>query len=204
MLRAATPRAASARLCASHLSRSRLSSSLSIPGTPRSLGDITKLELLQDEEPDRVKAIWEAYHTDRQSVAGASVDAAEYEAVAKRAVESPMFVFPVRRDGGHFMLFSQFSAANRLFALTSLEDYQTNPQMAQPWGSVHLFDEMLGDKGVGLVRAEVAKERLTTDEATHLLLLVRRYYGTEAYDKPWTFNHANRHFDVDKYLEECP
>ena len=96
------------------------------------------------------------------------------------------------------------SRAHRRFALTFLDDYKQNPQMAQPWASVHLFDELLATKGVGLVRSEVVAERLTTDEAAHLLLLVRKYYGTDSYDRPYTFNHAQRHFSMDKYLETCP
>ena len=71
------------------------------------------------------------------------VDPQEHETILERGSESPTFVFPLRRESGHFMLFSQFSAANRMFVLTYLEDYRQNPTMAQPWGSVHLFDELL-------------------------------------------------------------
>ena len=76
--------------------------------------------------------------------------------------------------------------------------------MAQPWASVHLFDELLTTKGVALLRAEVASERLTTKEAEHLLLLVRRYYGSANYDKVYMFNHSERHFDLGAYLAACP
>ena len=50
----------------------------------------------------------------------------------------------------------------------------------------------------------MAPERLTKAEAAHLLLLVQRYYGTSSYDRVWTFNHAERHFDLDGYLAACP
>lgn len=178
--------------------------SMSIPGTPKSLGDITKVDMLADEEPARVRAIWEAYHAEHDSVAGASVDAVEYGELTARAAESPTFVFPVRGDGGHYMLLSQYTAAQRMWALTYLEEYKQSPATAQPWASVHLFDELLDTKAVGLVRAEVVPERLPTAEAERLLMLVRRYYGTSAYDKVWTFNHAERHFDLDAYLKTCP
>jgi predicted ATPase len=88
--------------------------------------------------------------------------------------------------------------------MTSLEEYQKNEATAQPWASVHLFDELVESKAVGLLRAEVSTDRLTTDEAIHLLLLVRRYYGSPHYDKAWTFNHAGRHWDMDKFLADCP
>ena len=35
-------------------------------------------------------------------------------------------------------------------------------------------------------------------------LLLRRYYGTDQYDRVWTFNHAERHFNLDAYLATCP
>ena len=125
-------------------------------------------------------------------------------ALVERGAESPSFVFPLRRDGGHFMLFSQFAPAHRMFVMTFLEDYRKNPELAQPWASVHLFDELVVSKGVGLLRAEVTAERLTDAEAAHLLLLVQRYYATSNYDKVWMFNHAEKHFDVEGYLAACP
>ena len=178
--------------------------SMSIPGTPRSLADITKVEKLQDEEPARVKAIWEAYHSDREGVAGIAIDPAEHADIVARGAESPTFVFPIRGDGGHYMLLSQYTAAQRMFAMTFLEDYRRSPETAQPWASVHVFDELLATNGVGLLRAEVMPERLPTAEAERLLLLIRRYYGSSSYDKAWTFNHAERHFDLDAYLKGCP
>ena len=162
-----------------------LASAISIPGTPRVLQDVAKIELLQPEAPARITAIWESFHKEQPNVAGVAVGPEEAASIVERGGESPNFVFPLRRDGGHFMLFSQFAPAHRMFVLTFLEDYRRAPEMAQPWASVHLFDELLAVKGVGLLRAEIAPERLTTAEAEHLLLLVQRYYGTSHYDKVW-------------------
>ena len=175
-----------------------------VPGTPRTLTDVAKLDLLQSEDPARIGAIWEAFHQEQQSVAGCAIDPVDDSTIVERGGESPNFVFPMRREGGHFMLFSQFSPAHRMFVLTSLEDYRRAPEMAQPWASVHMFDELVATKGVGLLRAEVLPERLTSAEAAHLLLLYQRFYGTSNYDKVWKFNHAERHFDLDGYLATCP
>ena len=161
----------------------RLSSGLTIPGTPRKLADVTKLDLLEQEEPSRIGAIWEAFHQEGAAVAGDTVGPDEADAIATRGAESPTFIFPLRRDGGHFMLFSQYAPASRMFVFTYLEDYRRSPEMAQPWASVHLFDEFVTTKAIGLLRAEVVPERLTTAEADHLLLLIRRYYGTSNYDR---------------------
>lgn len=182
----------------------RAATSLVIPGTPRELVDVVHLDLLQNEEPGRISAIWESFHESKDGIAGKCVDAIEHETIIERGSESPMFVFPIRREGGHFMLLSQFTAAQRMFVLTSLAEYQQNPAVAQPWASVHLFDDLLDTKAVALVRTEVMLERLTTEEAEHLILLLRRYYGTKAYDKVWTFNHSEKHFDLEAYLRDCP
>lgn len=181
-----------------------LSTGLVIPGTPRTLQDVAKVEMLAAEEPARVGAIWDAFHDDKTSCAGTTVGPEEATHLVERGTESPNFVFPVRREGGHFMLFSQYATAHHMFVMTFLEDYRRAPETAQPWASVHLFDDFTSTKGVGLLRCEVVPERLTAAEASHLMLLVQRYYATSHYDKVWSFNHAERHFDVEAYLASCP
>ena len=182
----------------------RPATSLSIPGTPRVLDDITRLDKLEAEDSHSVTAIWESFHEAREGVAGVSIDPPEHASILERGSESPMFVFPIRREGGHFMLYSQYAPESSMFVFTYLEDYRANPEMAQPWASVHVFDELIASKGVGLLRAEVVPERLTKAEGLQLLLLIRRYYGTSSYDKVWTFNHFQARFDLDAYLASCP
>ena len=184
--------------------RHRLASSLAIPGTPRTLKDLTKIELFEQEQPSRIGAIWEAFHQEQSDVAGDSLGPEEAESIVTRGSESPAFIFPIRREGGHFMLYSQYAPESSMFVFTYLEDYRANPEMAQPWASVHVFDELIASKGVGLLRAEVVPERLTKAEGLQLLLLIRRYYGTSSYDKVWTFNHFQARFDLDAYLASCP
>ncbi|KAL3905127.1 MAG: hypothetical protein SGPRY_011023 [Prymnesium sp.] len=170
------------------------------------LDELTKLDRLDSETPAAISAIWEAYHSDRPAVAAAVPPLEEFDRILARAAESPLFVFPIRREGGHFMLFSQYSPADRMFVLTYLEEYQRSPQAAQPWASVLLFDDLVATKGIPLLRSEVAEDKLTKKEAEHLILLYRRYYGNErsGYDKVWIFNHSERHFDLGAYLATCP
>ncbi|KAL1524895.1 hypothetical protein AB1Y20_019774 [Prymnesium parvum] len=198
------PRPSSSR--ASHAQRRCMSGFLAVPGVRRSLDEVAKLDMLNEEDPSRIGAIWESFHESRDAVAGASLELGDFDRMRTRGAESPMFVFPIRRNEGHFMLFSQFSPADQMFVLTYLEEYQRNPLTAQPWASIILFDELVATKGVPLMRAEVAQDRLTKKEAEHLLLLYQRYYAKEStgYDKVWMFNHANRHFDLGSYLASCP
>ena len=254
------------RLAARGAFLSRRSSSISLPGVPRRLGEVAKVELFEAEEPSRIGAIWESFHEDRPELAGCSVPADEHVKITERARESPLFIFPVRREQGHFLLLSQFNAQSDMFVMTFLEDYKRNPAAAQPWLSVTLFGELLTSKAVGLLRADIAPERLSKPEGEHMMALeraarsnvmalargspcvqpplqrptrslqppkrrtpsrvilaaaglanksrrslsafvtiqVRRYYGTDDYDRVWTFNHAERHFNLDAYLSVCP
>ena len=269
----------------------RRSSSLSLPGVARRLGEVAKVEMLEAEEPERISAIWDSFHEHRPELAGCSVAAEEHLKITERARESPLFIFPVRREQGHFLLLSQFNAPSDMFVMTFLEDYKQNPAAAQPWLSVTLFGELLTSKAVGLLRVDIAPERLSKQEGEHVLGLarharshtraprlrrqrrpvrpptarsgpptvprperrsrprrelgcqtaragerergaewarraprrrpggfwrkaadrarllatqVRRYYGTDNYDRVWAFNHAERHFNLDAYLSSCP
>jgi hypothetical protein len=111
------------------LSRRR-SSSLSLPGVARRLGEVAKVELFEAEAPDRISAIWDSFHEDRPELAGCSVTAEEHLKITERARESPLFIFPVRREQGHFMLLSQFNAQSDMFVMTFLEDYKQNRRRA--------------------------------------------------------------------------
>tara|TARA_B110001452_G_C15150388_1_gene400385 strand:- start:258 stop:992 length:735 start_codon:yes stop_codon:yes gene_type:complete len=192
----------------------RSSSSIALPGVPRRLADVAKLELLEAEQPAALAAIWEKYHENRPELSGSCVPAAEHAQIVERGRESPLFIFPVRREQGHFMLLSQFDVQHSVFVMTFLEDYKRNPAAAQPWLSVTLFDELMASKGLGLLRVEVrasspsrslsvavlltdrraswqaVPERLAKAEAAHIMSLVRRYYGTDDYDRVWSFNHV--------------
>ena len=77
------------------------------------LQDVAKIDMLEAEEPTRIGAIWEAFHQEQSSCAGASIGPEDAAHIVERGAESPNFVFPLRREGGHFMLFSQYSPAHR-------------------------------------------------------------------------------------------
>ena len=62
---------------------------------------------------------------------------------------APMFIFPVFRNDGYFMLLSQFQDG-KYCILTSLEEYKTNPAAAQPYLAFSFFDELANSKKIGL------------------------------------------------------
>jgi ATP synthase F1 complex assembly factor 1 len=171
-----------------------------IPGVPRKLDDVVKLELFEKLEPDGILSIWTKHHADKPELAAAAASADELDRIMKRGTESPSFVWPVRRQSGHILLYSQFAPAHSMFAFTFLEDYRRSPELAPPWMSVLLYNELVPTKGIALLRAESDSDRLTKEETEGLLALVRRFYATDDYDKVWAFNHFQRRFDLQAYL----
>ena len=69
---------------------------------------------------------------------------------------SRYFIYPIFREGGYFMLLSEFQ--DSCFLFTFLEDYRKNPKAANPWMSLTLYDEFLVDKDLGLLRGDVGAQ----------------------------------------------
>lgn len=132
----------------------------------------------------------------------------------------------MHREGGFFTLLSQFQDKYCLF--TYLDDYKANPATAQPYLTLTLYDDLVEDKGLALARADyglllgrevrqlpgawssVLLSALLTQpippsaqEATRLVLLLRRYYlDDERYKTVDTFNNVPQAFDINSYFEE--
>jgi len=172
-----------------------------IPGLSRKLDDVVKLDLFAQAEPDRVLHLWAMHHSDKPDLVGAAAEPAEFERIVARGTESPSFVWPVKREGGHMLLYSQYSPADFMFAFTFLEDYRRSPGLAPPWMSVLLYGDLIPSKGLALLRAEADSDRLTKEETQGLLKLLRRVYGGDDYDKVWAFNHFQKRFDLDAYVK---
>ncbi|CAN0358130.1 unnamed protein product [Hapterophycus canaliculatus] len=64
-----------------------------------------------------------------------------------------MFILPVWRDGGHFMILSQYQ--DTCFLLTYLEDYKLNPGGAQPYATISMYSDLVESKDLGLIRADI-------------------------------------------------
>lgn len=171
-----------------------------IPGVPRKLDDVVKLELFEKMEPDGILDVWTKHHAVKPELAAATASSNELDRILERGAESPSFVWPVRRQSGHMLLYSQFAPAHSMFAFTFLEDYRRSPGLAPPWMSVLLYGELVPTKGIALLRAESDSDRLTKEETEGLLALLRRFYATDDYDKVWAFNHFQRRFDLEAYL----
>lgn len=196
MIRPASRLASAHRLARAPLARGVTALTL---GQARRLDDVVKLELLQKEPAPAIRQIWEAYHQDAPACVALTLDAEAHARLRERLQESPMFVTPVPREGGYFVLAVQHQ--QRSLCFTYLEEYNKSPHTAQPWLFATVYDELVADKGLALARGEFAPHLLSKPEAQRALERLLAVYTSDRYDRAWIFNHAPAHFDFEAYVQ---
>lgn len=169
-------------------------------GHRRKLNDIVKLEELAKEPPEAIHQVWRSFHADADTYTGHVLPAAAFSTLGERLTESPMLVFPVVREGGYFVLTMQHNEKSVCY--TFLDEFRKDPETAQPWLFLSLFDELVESKGLGLLRGEVMPGRLTKAEAESVVARTIDVYSSDRYDRAWMFNHAPKHFDADAFIQE--
>lgn len=174
--------------------------SFSFPG-PRKLEDITNLPLLEKEPTENIADIWTAYHDERADSLGTVIPGDSLIDLRKKAKKCPLFILPVWRDEGHFMMISQFQ--DKCFLLTYLEDYKVNPEGAQPYATISMYGDLVESKGLGLIRADITPN-LTKKEVDRLIRLLIRFYSPHAHHHVEAFNLRPAEFDLEKMLSETP
>ena len=108
-----------------------------------------------------------------------------------------MFVFPVERSDGNFVMLSQVQEKHCI--LTMLDEYRLNPANAQPWLALTFYDDLAEDKDVVLVRGDVLIPQLTLEEGKRLWGNVRHFYLNET-DQVDKFNNDPNEFNIDSHL----
>ena len=133
---------------------------------------------------------------------GAIFSDRDHNTISHRSKQCPTFIWPVRRDGGYFVMLSQFQENHCLF--TVLEDYKKNPATANPWLVVSLYDAFVTQHKISLVRGGFSPPHLTRSECTRLLGLMHRYYVHDNFYKTVEdFNHRPKAFDATRHLSTC-
>mmetsp|Transcript_20344 Transcript_20344/g.29418 ORF Transcript_20344/g.29418 Transcript_20344/m.29418 type:complete len:165 (+) Transcript_20344:1215-1709(+) len=123
--------------------------------------------------------------------------------ILAQAADCPFFVQPVFRDGGYFVLLSQFQDP-RHFLLGYLEDYKQDPASAPPLMTISLFDDYSSSKDLTLIRCDVVNKSLqaTTNnpkqEARQIVQHLLDNYFAE--DDVRAFNKTPGSFDYDDYI----
>lgn len=120
---------------------------------PRSLDQIVKLNLIENERPAAITQIWNEYHQDKSDCIARTLDGSTFTSIVERAQSAPYFVFPVHRQDGYFNMLSQFQ--DQYFLVTYLEAFKENPSLAPPCLTISLFDDLIDQKQLGLVRVDI-------------------------------------------------
>lgn len=71
---------------------------------PRKLREIMQMSLIERENKDSVVKIWMAYHSEKPNNVAYAMSKSEYQQFDKNTKESPLFLLPLKRKSGYFML----------------------------------------------------------------------------------------------------
>lgn len=66
-----------------------------------------KVSIVEKEPPHVIQEIWQKHHVAKEYQIARTLTAEQYYSLKKNLSEAPMFIYPVKRDGGHFMLIGQ-------------------------------------------------------------------------------------------------
>ena len=81
--------------------------SFSIPA-PRKLREVMQMSVVERENSDVIQDIWAKYHLGKKHNIARNLTGTQYMSLKKNLIDAPMFIYPVKRDGGHFTLIGQF------------------------------------------------------------------------------------------------
>ncbi|KAG7395756.1 ATP synthase mitochondrial F1 complex assembly factor 1 [Phytophthora boehmeriae] len=171
-------------------------SGFSYPGA-RSLEQIVKLELLENEQPCQIRSIWEDFHKDKDDAVATTLPADEFQSIVERATAAPYFIFPVYRQDGFFNMLCQFQQS--CFLVTYLEAFKEDPSAAPPCVAVTLYDNLLEKKELALVRADVINMLDKKESELLLQQLLASYQDDKLYDHVNKFNNQPEQFDFEAY-----
>ncbi|KAH7467193.1 hypothetical protein KRP22_013005 [Phytophthora ramorum] len=174
----------------------KTASGFSYPGA-RSLEQLVKLELLENEQAPQIRSIWEDFHAGKDDAVATTLSADEFQSLVKRAEAAPYFIFPVYRQEGFFNMLCQFQQS--CFLITYLEAFKENPSAAPPCVAVSLYDDLLAEKELALVRADVIN--MLDKKESQLLLnqMLASYQDDKLYEHVDKFNNQPDKFDFEGF-----
>ena len=160
---------------------------------------IVKLDALRKEDPASIIAIWMQYHVSKDACAAAVLSRPEYDTLSFRGQKSPLCIAPIRKGSGHLTMVSQFKKDKLI--VTTLEEYQIKQELATPVLIASLYNELLPDKELALLRSDFAPESITKEETVRLIAdLLFCYYDTDTYKDVVKLNAGAPDFDFELFI----
>ncbi|EAS04996.1 ATP11 protein (macronuclear) [Tetrahymena thermophila SB210] len=168
---------------------------------PRKLREVVKLSLFEKETTDKCIDLWTEYHNTRSENISDAISKKEYDILKRQYTQSPMFLVPIKKKTGHFLLLGQAQEKSILF--TYLEDYKLKGTKATPYFVITLFDELIPTKQLSLVRGDIINFMITKPEANVVWnLTLKQYLTPDLYqDFVFKFNHSPHEFNYEAYSQ---
>ncbi|KAJ3112932.1 hypothetical protein HDU96_004000 [Phlyctochytrium bullatum] len=169
----------------------------------KGLNKFVKVELLENETPERIGEIWNQYHMEKTGSISGVMTLDFYRQLRERTAEYPVFVLPIPRDSGYEVFFMQ--AINNSILFTPLLEYKAKQEHARPYLVITHYDELADAKGIVLMHGEILGKALNAEDAKLLVYMSQRFYVTgsskkkqlvETFHKnPAAFNFQTRRTD---------
>lgn len=173
---------------------------------PRTLNEVARVPLLNQESPVKIRQLWLEQFAKRQDVVVGTMAKAEYEQFKANAIACPMFLVPVMKSGeqtGYFNLVSQFQDGKHCL-LTDVESFRAgNAATASPMMVMTVYDELVKEKQVALLRGDIINRLdISQDEAMRIMKYLRTFY-TNHFGLVQKFNKSPREFDYNEFLGQA-
>mgnify|MGYP001796222556 CR=1 FL=1 len=163
----------------------------------KGLNDIIKLDLLADKSSSEIAEIWTQYYSTKDRVLYATVPVDKYVRIKSKGKECPQFLYALPREEGFEFLLGQCS--NDDWYYTPLLAFQTHGEFAPYSLSVNYYTELAEEKGIVLMKGEIASDDLGPELATLLVHQTQLMYGSDEnfelvktmHERPDDFKHMN-------------
>ncbi|KAI7824461.1 ATP11 protein-domain-containing protein [Kickxella alabastrina] len=173
-----------------------------LPPSTKTLDQIMRIELLENNTAEEISDIWNKYHATRDTIS-AVIPTSTYTDLLQVARKNPIFIIPLPRKEGVEFYFLQFEHHQVHF--TSLIEYKTNTVNARPYLTLTHYTDLMQGKGVVLMRGEMDGEQrfLDVQNAQYLALQMQQFYVTGGLEKRALlekFNQRPEEFDYQELM----
>lgn len=150
---------------------------------PKNLDNIVKINLLENENKEKIIDIWDKYHNDHLKVINEKIekekdnnndnidmnilendkpimagylDKSAYLEFKERVELSPLYIYPILKadNKGFITMFCEYQKEQNAFIISSLEEYKHSPQLANPWLSIVFYEHFIDSKDLVLIRGD--------------------------------------------------
>ncbi|XP_066503443.1 ATP synthase mitochondrial F1 complex assembly factor 1 [Hoplias malabaricus] len=171
----------------------------------KTLGSILNLDMIQDKSGTEIGEIWMQYFSTKDTIS-AVIPGSTFETTIHRAKLCPMFLYALPRKEGYEFFLGQWAGQELHF--TSLINVQNLGENAPSQLVLYHYSDLLKDKDIVLMTAEMDGKFIAVHEAQCLANQVQLFYAAqrhETFELVEAFNHRPaefKHMSVIAELEQ--